>query len=530
MANFARLSMRFVGLPAAAGALLALIAGLREARADELPPASPPLAGYHQGAFFLRDAADTFRLYVQGRVHVDHLSSFGPGLGAMPPDQALKSGFSLRRARLEVGGELFQGMFQWDLSAEFGPTSVDNVGGRNAALDCTVDATTGAQTCATRSSAIETPAQRPAATDAWINWAADRALNLQVGQYFLPFSLENRLSENQTQFLERSLAVRLLGAPNTRDIGVSLWGEAEDTLLYYAVGIFGGDGPNRLNADSRYDVSGRVFARPLAREKESFLSRLQIGASARYGSRDHDYVGYDAPSLTTQGGHVFWRPTYRDASNRLVHVIPSGDQIAVAAELFVPLGKLDVTSELVYARSNTREALDGYQLTPFTERFGTFSGFGGYVMASYWILGDRSIIGYPGHSKPLHIDLTKPQKAPQYGVQLLTKVEELALSYDGSSRGGTADKMNSDGDIRVFALTLGANIWATRHLRFGVNYVYDMFPDSTPITPTVKGGLQQSSHQRAVAPAQYLPKGRNDGARDGAHSLHELHFRVGAQF
>lgn len=513
-----------LGLTALLAAALAVV-GIAEAAADEAP-----LAGYHQGAFYLRDANETFRLYVQGRVHVDHRSSFGPGLGALPPDQALKSGFSLRRARLEVGGELFQNLLQWSLSAEFGPTAVDNVGGRNAALDCTVDSTAGAQTCVTRSSAIDAPAQRPAATDAWVNWAASRWLNLQVGQYFLPFSLENRLSENQTQFLERSLPVRLLGAPSTRDIGAMLWGEAEDTLFYYAVGVFDGDGPNRLNADSRYDLSGRVFARPLAREKDSFLSRLQIGASARYGSRDHDYVGYDIPALTTQGGHVFWRPTYRDSSNRLVHVMPSGDQVAVAAELFVPLGKLDVTSELVYSKTSTREAIDGYQLTPFTERFGALSGIGVYVMATYWVLGDRSIIGFPGYSKPLHVDLEKPQKPPQYGVQLLAKVEELSLTYEGSSRGGAADRTNADGDIRVFAMTLGANVWASRHLRFGVNWVYDTFPDSAPVTPTVTSGIQQSSQQRAIGPAQYLPKGRNDGARDGAHSLHELHFRVAAQF
>jgi hypothetical protein len=82
-------------------------------------------------------------------------------------------------------------------------------------------------------------------------------------------------------------------------------------------------------------------------------------------------------------------------------------------------------------------------------------------------------------------------------VQLLAKVEELALGYEGAARGGAVDKTNADGDIRVTTVTFGANLWATKHLRFGVNYGYNVFPDSR------RGALS---------------------------SLHELHLRVGAQF
>src|SRR5690348_10136775 len=42
--------------------------------------ATAPIAGWRQGLFFLRDPDDYFRLYVQGRVHVDNVTSFGPGL------------------------------------------------------------------------------------------------------------------------------------------------------------------------------------------------------------------------------------------------------------------------------------------------------------------------------------------------------------------------------------------------------------------------------------------------------------------
>ncbi len=492
--------------------------------------AEPSLAGWRDGLFYLRDREDYFRLYVQGRVHVDSLSYFGPGLRNLPADQALKSTFFLRRARLELSGELMQNRFQWALAGEFGPTSTDNVGGRSSAQDCSVDPTTGGQTCSARAGTIEAPLQKTIITDAFINYAPSRWLNIQAGQYLIPISLENRVSDNSTPFLERSVPVRLLAAPNTRDIGVMLWGEAPKTTFYYSVGVFNGDGPNRLNADSRYDGIGRVFARPFAGRPRSLLRDAQIGVSGRYGSRDRAYVGYDLPSLSTQGGYVFWRPTYKDSTDRITHILPSGDQGAVAAELFLPTSNFELTAEIVYTRSNTREAIDGYQLSGFTERFGVFKGYGYYVAGSFWLVGNRSITGFPPYSKPNHIDLKKPSSPPRQGLQLLAKVEQLSLTYQSASRGGTADKRSPDGDVSMTTFTIGATYWASKHFRLSVNYVYDLFPGSTPVSASVKGGAEQTADQRALAPAQNLAKGSNDGARDGGHHLHELQFRLGVQF
>src|SRR5580700_8880119 len=56
-------------------------------------PPGAPTSGWHSGTFFLRDENDNFRLYVQGRVHVDFVSFFGPGVGSLPPANALKDGF-----------------------------------------------------------------------------------------------------------------------------------------------------------------------------------------------------------------------------------------------------------------------------------------------------------------------------------------------------------------------------------------------------------------------------------------------------
>jgi hypothetical protein len=533
---------RFLRMSAArAGIVAALVATFAPgtAGADELPrPAPPPvdapnaaaehpLAGYYNGLFYLRDRADAFRLYVQGRVHVDALGWVGPGVGSLGADSALKSTLYLRRARAEIGGEFFE-QWQWQLSGDFAPTATDNPAARNATRTCSVSAT-GAQTCSDVSSPVDPAAVRPIPTDAFVNFAPSPWLNVQVGQFLLPFTMENPVSDNTTPFLERSIVARGIGAPLLRDIGAMVWGEAPNRRAYYTIGLYNGDGPNRQNADSRFDVVARTFVRLDTRET-SLTHDAQIGFSARYGSRDPAQVGYDQPSITTQGGYAFWRATYKDSLNRTMHIIPTSEQGAIGADVYVPIDGFDVTSELVYAHTNTREAIDGYQLTPFTERLGTLKGYAYYVQLGAWLIGSRAIVGSPSYGRPKHLDFAAPRVQPQRGLQALVKLEQLHLTYGGAARGGVSDPKTPNGDIDMTSISLGMNYWATRHLRVGVNYVSYFFPGSAPVAPSAPGGAVQTSNQRAVAPAQALAPGADDGARDGGHTLYEIQARVGVQF
>jgi phosphate-selective porin len=516
--------------PCLALSIAALAATSSPVSADEgVPSPASPTAGYHNGTFFVRSEDDVFRFYVQGRVHADWTDQLGPGVSSLTPDQALKNGFFLRRARLEVGGEFFE-RWQWQLGAEFAPSSVDNPGANQASLACSVNAASAALACTNRENPVENASVKPAPTDAFVNFAASPWANVQVGQYYLPFSLENRISDNTTPFLERSLVVRGIGAPNTRDIGAMFWGESPDRLLYYAVAIVNGDGPNRPNADNRYDLSGRAFVSPFVHTSASSTKFAQFGASVRYGSRDSRLVGYDMPALTTQDGFAYWRPTYRDSQGNLIHIMPSAEQWAVGGDVFVPLGPVDLTAEFIYATMGTREAADGYQLSPFTQRVGTFSGYGYYAQIGWWVIGDHDIVGYPSYGRPIHVDLGKPQVPAAHGVELLAKLEQMHLQYSSAARGGTPDPATPDGTIDVTALELGVNYWATRHLRVGLNYAAYVFPNSEPVTASGPGGPVQTSVQRAIAPAQLLSRGVDGAARDGAHEVHELSFRVGVQF
>jgi phosphate-selective porin len=492
------------------------------ARIDDAPSAADghPLAGYHNGLFYLRDHHDNFHLYIQGRSQIDFYSFLGAGV----PETTLKPTLFLRRVRPEITGE-FLGHWRFMVSGDFGATAIDNPRGTNQTAAAPPGVAPTASTA--RFASGETTRFQAAATDVFINYRQSGVLNVQIGQMDAPFSMENRTSDKFIPFMERSLAVRAVGIPTNKEIGGMAWGETSSRVLLYTLGVFNGDGQNRPNVDARFDAIGRVVVHPLATAplREKTLKDMQVGVSGHYGSRDRKWVDYDYPTMSTQGSYAFWSPIYT-SSKGPTHVIPAGDQLAVAGELRVPLDRFDLTSELVYIKNGTREAVEGFEAAN-TERFGSIEGISYYAMLGFWVLGTRDVNGVPGYGNPPRLDWTKSDpETPAQALQLLAKWEQVALKYDSASRGGLLDPGNIDGKIRVNALSFGVNYWATKHVRVSLNYVYDQFPGSAPVKPSAPGGPQQTPTNRAAAPGNTIAPGLDDRGRDNAHDLHELLARL----
>src|SRR5262249_4921514 len=155
-----------------------------------------------------------------------------------------------RRVRPEFAGEF---LHHWDfmLAGDWGAPGGDNGKGTNQISAGPPPGYAGTQT-----TTVPAPA-----TAAFPGDQADPPFNPEFGQFDAPFTMENRTSDKFFPFMERSLAVRVLGIPTNKEIGGMAWGETSEKLFHYEAGIFNGDGQNRLNVDNRADFMGRVFVR-----------------------------------------------------------------------------------------------------------------------------------------------------------------------------------------------------------------------------------------------------------------------------
>ncbi|WP_437956956.1 porin [Sorangium sp. So ce119] len=478
-----------------------------------------PLAGWH-GGFFLRDANDTFRLYPKGRMGLDFYSTFGSGASDVPATDnggALKPRFFIRRARFELAGEFLK-KWSFDMDLEFGGQGLSNTNGRTQNAAAPVGQAPTADSA--RFAPIEAAAPTAALVDVWINYSVMPALNFMFGQYSPAFSLENQTSDISTTFMERNIAIRGFALPEGKDIGLTIWGDIGDRQLGYGVGVISGDGQNRPGVDASPDLVARVFARPFGGDKKALLAKAQIGISARHGERDQAYVGYDYAPIRTGQGYTLWGGGYRDSLRRNIHVIPSGAQNAIGGELRLPIKMVELRAEAYYVANNTREAVEGYQLTN-TERLGQVKGLGWYVQLSAWPVGDAYVSGDPGFSpRPTKVDLSKPIDKPKSGLEVAALLSGISATYDGASREGDYDETTPGAergpgtDLDVLQIGLAANYWHTRNVRLSVNYNAYLTPGSG------------SNENLLRVPGNSL----GAASRSDAHALHELGARLAVSF
>lgn len=490
----------------------------RPARAEpDAPAPSGPLAGFNDG-FFIRDPSDNFRLYPRARVNVDFHGFFGPGVADVPAADGgvgLSPRIFVRRLRFELAGDFLKRRVSFYTAVDFGGQPLTNVNGKTQQWASAPGAVPSGASA--RYAPVESVGATATLSDAWINVRVNSALGFMVGQYQAPFSMENRTGEGLTPFLERNLPIRGFVVPTSKEVGITAWGELGGGLFNYEVGLFGGDGQNRPQVDRRFDFMGRVFVRPLAQSRGP-LAKAQVGLSARHGDRDPKGVDYDYAQITSAQSYALWDPTYRDSQKRLVHILPSGAQDAIGGELRLPISRLDIRGEAYYVSNNTREAIDGYQLTN-TERLGQLRGVGWYAQVGYWPAGDAFVNGDPGITRPRSTDLDKPIERPKMGFEVLAIVAGVNATYDGASRGGPADAKtpgsakNPADRITVYQYGVGMNYWATRFFRTTLNYMFYHTPGSG--TP----------NNLAVVPGNLAAN-----PNTGAHVLHELGVRLAIQF
>ncbi len=443
--------------------LLAPLFAAAPAAADD-----DPLAGYNAGSFYLRDPNDWFVIFPKGRLQIDwynFLNRGDPPAGVDPnaaKDPRPRDTLFIRRARAELVGT-FARHYEFSIAGEF--ATVPSVGAYGTL------------------------------TDDFINVNYTPWLQLQVGQYDAPFTMENRTSDKVFDFMERSLAVRDLGAPANKEAGAMLWGYAPNKLVYYSVGAFDGDGQFFKNLDNKPALIARAFVAPLAplARDRKWMEQMWVGGSFWYQTATN-LGGAAAPStsagtqadllgMSTQGAFGFFSSSYgnKDIRGNTIgrsHLTPDNEIVKWALEANLPVHRYGLRFELVHVSEDLARYDDNANpMTGVVTRSapltgGHLAGTGWYLEAFAWILGDQETVGAPGLEPNPTRKKFVPANQPKVSVMLAGKVERLAFDVTGAP-GMTSPWINDQaaGHYAVDVVEFGVNAWLTKHVRLTANYL-----------------------------------------------------------
>lgn len=370
-----------------------------EPAAPVTPQAGPPgVVVTPTGGLRGRTSDGTFTFRLGGRLMVD----------AAYYDEDLGNGTELRRARIFLEGTAWN---DWGFKVAYGFGEND--------LDI---------------------------KQAYIEYTGFDPLTLRIGQYKVPFSLEEQTSSLFLTFMERALPNAF--APDfSLGIGALTYGDN----WTFSTGVFSSEGGDDLNSsdegekDEGYSIAGRFNYAPIAEESRV----LHVGASAIFFSTDDD----DEVRFRS-------RPESHITSVRFVNtdnISDVDDTLTYGAEALVVFGPFSVQGE--YIRTDVN-------------RSGGFSDLdfdGYYVYGSWFLTGEyrtysartyyRYERGELGRIKPRGI----VGKGGIGAWEIAARYSKLDLN-DGSGD----NRINGGKEENI---TLGLNWYATPTIRFMFNYI-----------------------------------------------------------
>lgn len=185
-------------------------------------------------------------------------------------------------------------------------------------------------------------ASSPKIVDAYVQYTPCGALNIKVGQYKVPFSIENTdYPPLRLELIDYPMALqRLMGlsepigggtlASTGRDMGATLWGGLIERdgyrLINYDFGVFNGSGINTKDKNRSKDIAARLTLKPVrglllsgsyyrGEYGENYLRRVRYGAGVCYdrgaGVVRGEWIGGKTGDTESAGWYVTggWRAT-----------------------------------------------------------------------------------------------------------------------------------------------------------------------------------------------------------------------------
>jgi hypothetical protein len=289
--------------------------------------------------------------------------------------------------------------------------------------------------------------------DVYANVRRFRSLELQAGQFKLPFSLDETTGASNLDFVYRSRVATTL-APG-RDTGAMLHGQLFSRRLSYEAGLFAHDGDNSRSHAHPDRVAGnrttavRLGVQPLRTTRSPWrsltigaamtVSRVPDGIMAVHGQTPLDQTFFPAD---------FWVNGRRQRT---------GVEVSWNAEL------TSVESEYIrFSNERRGEGIRGEDLPLF-------------VASGWYVSGTRTLMisraGEPGHLSFIPHRINRLDAA--------ARIERL--TFGNTDAGGSASFSPRGENVRRNSdtiLTLGINWYVSRWLSLRANLIHDSILDA----------------------------------------------------
>jgi phosphate-selective porin OprO and OprP len=324
----------------------------RQDVAAEKPKPAPFITAGETG-FSMKSANSNFILNLSGFAQVDgHYY-------ASPVTTSVKDTMTIRRLRAIASGTVYHD-FDYYMQVDFGAGN------------------------------SVTPTNDSLLQDAYVNIHPWKALQLQVGKFKAPVSLEILPLDQYLWFLERGFPTEL--AIN-RDVGAELHGDLWNGALTYAAGAFDGipDGNGNSGsgdiAVSQNDptAAGRLVTFPFRNTQISALQNFGFGVGSSYGYQG----GTTTPTFTTVGRQTFF--SYSNTVNQ------GGQELRIDPQGYYWWGPFC---------SYWEYAIDTEKYTMPTKGRATYLQNSGWdIDASWYLTGESNIFGVlPKVASPFRFD------------------------------------------------------------------------------------------------------------------------------
>jgi phosphate-selective porin OprO and OprP len=290
--------------------------------------------------------------------------------------------------------------------------------------------------------------------DVFVNVRPITGLQVQGGQFKLPFSLDENTGSTNLDFVYRSLAARQL-APG-RDPGVMLHGRVlTRRILRYEGGVFREDGRNARTSSTTKVWGGTTAAARLTvqpwRTLDSRLEDLQVGVAATRSD-----VPEGIPAL--RGEAVLGEPFYDPDTPVL------GLRRRTGLELRWRPGPFSVKSEYIRViTAREGQSLDSSDLSPLR-------GSGWYVSGTWALTGERKARGLDEPLRPFF-------QGGIGAVELAVRTEALDFSSTGSGEPSDSPRAEVIPPVADRVFTFGINWYLNRYMKVQANVVRERFSD-----------------------------------------------------